>query len=46
MVLKNGKHKLSGFVDRGSSHDVMSHLAGKSFSPSNNLTINVACLQN
>ena len=46
MVFKNGKHKLSGFVDLGSSHDVMSHLAGKSSNPLNNLTINAVCLQN
>jgi len=29
MVVKNGKHRLVGFVDLGEGHDLMSRLSGK-----------------
>lgn len=28
MVVKNGKHRLVGFVDLGESHDLMTSLSG------------------
>ncbi len=28
MVVKNGKHRLVGFVDLGEGHDLMSRLSG------------------
>ena len=31
MVVKNGKHKLVGFVNLGKDHDVMSHLSGTEY---------------
>ena len=29
MVVKNGKHRLVGFVDLGAGHDLISRLSGK-----------------
>lgn len=30
MVVKNGKHRLVGFVNLGEGHDIMQSLCGKS----------------